>query len=242
MFYFQQTYKLRAGGSISIKNVSGDIKVTGYEGDAVTVTGTKKGKNPEQVEIKDLSGEARLDVGVEYPDCQNGCNASVDFEIRVPRSTAFSFDKLLTASGNIEITDVQGNVKANTASGDVTIKNVNGSIKANSASGDVRVTEVVGEANANTASGNVEVSITKLDGADNMNFSSGSGDVRVSMPSNLDADVSLSTVSGVVKTDFPIEVKKAEWGPGSRAKGKLGSGVRILKISSASGDVSLLRQ
>jgi DUF4097 and DUF4098 domain-containing protein YvlB len=75
-----------------------------------------------------------------------------------------------------------------------------------------------------------------------MNFSSASGDVRVSMPSNLDADVSLSTVSGSVKTDFPIEIEKDRWGAGSRAKGKLGSGTRILKITSASGDVSLLRQ
>lgn len=239
---FQQSYKLRADGSIKIQNVSGDIKIIGYDGSAVTVTGTKKGRNPEQVEIKDMSGQGNVDIGVEYPDCHSGCNVSVDFEVRVPRSTSFAFDKLSTASGNIEISDVQGDVKANTASGDVTIKNVGGKIKANTASGTMRVTEIVGEVSANSASGDVEVSLTRLEGTGNMNFNSASGDVRVSMPSNLDADISLSTVSGDVKTDFPIEIEKNKWGAGSRAKGKLGSGTRMLRIVSASGDVSLLRQ
>jgi len=239
---FQQSYKLRAGGTVKIKNVSGDIKVTGYDGDSVTVTGTKKGKNPEQVEIVDRSSEGAVDIGVEYPKCEWGCNASVDFEVRVPRSTNFSFDKLSTASGDIDITDVQGNLSAGTASGDVTIKNASGSIKASSASGDVHVNNAMGEVNASTASGNVEVSITRLEGTGNMRFSSASGDVRVSLPSNLDADVSLSTVSGDVKTDFPIEIQKDKWGAGSRANGKLGNGGRMVKLSSASGNVSLLRQ
>jgi DUF4097 and DUF4098 domain-containing protein YvlB len=106
----------------------------------------------------------------------------------------------------------------------------------------MRVTEIVGEVSANSASGDVEVSITRLEGTGNMHFASASGDVRVSMPSNLDAEVSLLTVFGNVKTDFPIEIEKGKWGAGSRAKGKLGSGSRALKITSASGDVSLLRQ
>lgn len=239
---FQQSYKLGAGGQVSIKNVSGNIKIFGYDGSDVMVTGTKTGRNPEQVEIVDRSSAGRVDVGVEYPDCQNGCNASVDFEVRVPRSVSFNFEKISTASGDIEIQSVQGYLKASTASGDVTVKNAGGTIKASSASGDVRVTEATGEVNASTASGDVEVSITRLDGTGNMSFSSASGDVKVHLPSNLDADVSLSTVSGDVKTDFPIEIEKSKWGSGSRAKGKLGSGSRMVKLSSASGNVSLMRQ
>lgn len=239
---FQQSYKLGAGGSINIKNVSGDIKVVGTSEGGVTVIGTKKGRNPEQVEIVDRSGEGRVDVGVEYPDCHNGCNASVDFEVRVPRSMNFSFDKLSTASGDVSLENVQGTIRANTASGDVTMKNVSGTIKGSSASGDVRIMEATGEVSASTASGDVDVTITRLEGTGNMSFSSASGDVDVRLPSNLDAEVSMSTVSGEVKTDFAIDVQKDKWGAGSRARGKLGNGSRTVKISSASGDVSLMRQ
>lgn len=239
---FQQSYKLGAGGSINIKNVSGDIKVIGTSEGGVTVIGTKKGRNPEQVEIVDKSSERGVDVSVEYPDCNNGCNASVDFEVRVPRSMNFNFDKLATASGDVSLEGVQGTIKASTASGDVTMKNVSGTIKGSSASGDVRITEASGEVNASTASGDVDVTITRLEGTGNMSFSSASGDVEVRLPSNLEAEVSMSTVSGEVKTDFAIEVQKDKWGSGSRARGKLGNGGRLVKISSASGDVSLMRQ
>lgn len=240
---FQQSYKLGAGGTIKISNVSGDIKVVGTEGGSITVTGTKKGRTPEQVEIVDKSTEGRVEVGVEYPnDCYNGCNASVDFVVQVPRGMNFNFDKLGTASGDVSIENVQGTIRAATASGDVTVKNSSGAIKANSASGDVNVLDVSGEVSASTASGNVDVSINRLDGTGNMAFSSASGDVSVRMPSNLDAEVSMSTVSGNVKTDFGITVEKDKWGSGSRAKGRLGNGSRMVKLSSASGDVSLMRQ
>lgn len=243
MCQFQQSYKLAAGGTIKISNVSGDIKVVGTDGGSVTVTGTKKGRNPEQVEIVDKSTEGRVEVGVDYPnDCNNGCNASVDFVVQVPRGTSFNFDKLGTASGDVSVEGVQGTIRAATASGDVTVKNASGSIKASSASGDVNVLDVSGEVSASTASGDVEVSITRLEGTGNMSFSSASGDVNVRMPANLDADVSLSTVSGDVKNDFGITVERDKWGSGSRAKGRLGNGSRMVKLSSASGDVSLLRQ
>jgi DUF4097 and DUF4098 domain-containing protein YvlB len=72
-----------------------------------------------------------------------------------------------------------------------------------------------------------------------MRFSSASGDVHVRLPSNADANVSMSTVSGSIETNFPIEVKTSRYGPGSRAQGQLGNGARTLKISSASGNISL---
>ena len=49
----------------------------------------------------------------------------------------------------------------------------------------------------------------------------------------------MSTVSGSIETNLPIEVKRDGYGSGSRARGQLGGGSRVLKISSASGDVSL---
>ncbi|MBA3239823.1 MAG: DUF4097 family beta strand repeat protein, partial [Acidobacteria bacterium] len=82
----------------------------------------------------------------------------------------------------------------------------------------------------------------RLEGAGDMKFSTASGDVVVRLPSSLDANVHLSTMSGKVVTNFPLEVKERQYGPGSTAEGQLGSGARKLRISSASGDVSLNSQ
>ena len=236
---FQQSYKLAAGGSISVKNVSGDISITGYDGDAVIVHGFRRGRDSEMVEVEDRSSGNRVDVGVRYPSPCN-CDASVRFEVRVPRGMNFEIDKISTASGDIEVTGVRGQINVSTASGDVLVKNVNGRINASTASGEMRVVDVVGEVSAQSASGNVEVEIARLEGTDNMKFSSASGDVSVKLPSNIDADISMTTATGDIKTDFPIEVKEQRHGPGSQAHGRLGSGSRMIRISTASGDVSLM--
>ena len=99
--------------------------------------------------------------------------------------------------------------------------------------------DATGTVNASSASGDVEVEITRLEGTRDLRFSSASGNVRVRLPSDLDARVSLATASGSIDTDFPLEVKREEYGSGSTARGQLGGGSRSLRISTASGDVSL---
>ena len=98
--------------------------------------------------------------------------------------------------------------------------------KITTASGNLKAEGFAGRLHLSTASGDVK-------------FSSASGDVHVRLPSNIDANVSLSTVSGDIETNFPIEVKRNRHGSGSRAQGQLGNGARTLKITSASGNVSL---
>lgn len=237
---FQKSYRLGAGATISIRNVSGDVLVRGYDGDAITVNGFKEGRDRDKVEIEDASGANNVAVGVRYaPNCN--CDASVRFEVQVPRNTSYIFNKISTASGNISMSNVSGDLAVHTASGDVTISDVNGMIKASTASGEMRVRNIVGAVSAKSASGNVDVEIDRLEGTGNMEFASASGDVRVRVPSNLDGNVEMSTSSGSLRTDFPLQVESRDYGPGERARGRLGSGSRNLRISSASGNVSLLR-
>jgi len=101
------------------------------------------------------------------------------------------------------------------------------------------VRDVSGTVSAQSASGNVEVEIAKLEGTDDMKFSSASGDVNVRLPANLDAEVEMSSASGSVKTTFPLQIEDRRYGPGSRARGRVGNGSRRLRVSSASGNVSL---
>ncbi len=235
---FQKTYNLEAGGSVEIANVSGDVNLTGYEGSAVVVSAYKEGRDREQVEVEDESTQGRVVLRAKYPNHCN-CDASVRFEVRVPRSGNINFEKISTASGNVKAEGFTGRVHLSTASGNVTLRGVGGEIKASSASGNVRVAEATGMVNASTASGDVEVELTRVDGDGDMRFSSASGDVNVRLPSSVNARVSMSTASGDIETNFPLEVRHDRYGSGTRAEGQLGSGARTLKLSSASGNVSL---
>lgn len=217
---FEKTYRIGAGGHISVSNVSGDVIVTAYDGDAVKVRGIKKGRDREMVEVEDRSSEGKVEIGVRYPKNCN-CDASITFEVQVPRSVSYNFDSISSVSGDVEVGNVTGKVRASAVSGDVKVTNVSGSVSANSVSGDV------------------SVAVDRLDGAEDMKFSTVSGDVTVRMPSNLDAEVDISSFSGGIKTDFPIEVKEQRHGTRAYARGRLGNGSRQLRMSSVSGDLSL---
>lgn len=216
---FQKAYRVGAGGQVKVGNVSGDVIVTGYDGDSIIVTGIKKGRDRDLIEVEDRSGSNSVDVGVKYPKNCN-CDASIRFEVQVPRSITFD-DHFTSVSGDVKVTGISGQLHASAVSGDVRIKDVTGSV------------------NASAVSGDVSVEIQRLDGSDDMKFSTVSGDVSVTLPSSLDAEVDLSSFSGSIKTDFPVEVKSERFGSRNWARGKLGEGSRRLRMSTVSGDISL---
>ena len=217
---FQKTYRIGAGSQVRIGNVSGDVVVTAYDGDAILVKGTRTGRDSDKVEIEDRSGTGNIDIGVHYAKHCN-CDASVNFDVQVPRSVNYDFDHIASVSGEVKVIGVTGRLHASSVSGGVHIKDVSGTVSASSVSGDVGV------------------EIARLDGADDMKFSSVSGSVSVMLPSSLDADVDMSSFSGSIKTDFAVEVRTERYGSRSSARGTLGGGSRRLKMSSISGDVSL---
>ncbi len=217
---FQKSYQIGAGGEVRIGTVSGDVIVEGYDGSAIVVTGTKRGRDIDLVEIEDRSTSGNIDITVRYPKNCN-CDVSVRFDVKVPRSIAYDFDRIASVSGNVEIRGVTGKVHASAVSGDVKVRNVAGSVSASSVSGDV------------------DVEIDRLEGADSMKFSSVSGDVDVRLPSSLGADISMSSFSGSVRSDFPIEIKQERYGSRNSARGKVGDGSRSLRMSSVSGSLSL---
>ena len=217
---FRKSYEVGQGGSISVRNVSGDVIVTGYEGETVLVLGYKEGRDRDLVQVEDNSAGNKVDVRARYPEnCH--CNASIRFEVKVPRGD-YKFDAISSVSGDVEVTGVSGELRARSTSGNVHVGEINGTVSGRS------------------TSGNVEVEIAQLSGAGDMEFVSTSGNVRVKLPSNLDADVRMSTTSGGLKTDFPLTIEEPERGPGRRAAGRVGGGSRNLRLSSTSGSVSLL--
>lgn len=255
---FQKNYNLPPGGTVSIASVSGDISVGGGNVASLSVRAIREGRDKDVVEIIDESTPDHVSLRVQYPKDGGNYQASVRFVVQVPNESRYKYDKLTTASGDIEASNVagdliantasgdvtisqfQGNITANTASGDLKIRNVQGDVQANSASGDVEVIGAAGMVSAKTASGDVNVELTRVDGSGEMRFASASGDVTVKVPDQLNAQVQMSTGSGEIKSDFPLNIEKMEGG-GKKASARFGAGTVALKMSAASGDIHLVR-
>jgi hypothetical protein len=150
-------------------------------------------------------------------------NAKVDFDICMPQTIEYKSIRISTLSGEVKVSKVKGRFWITSQRGDVEVKEVSGWVTASS------------------TSGNVNVFLERTKERSSMNFSSISGNVEVVAPSNLDASVDMRSLGGVLKTDFPIEIKDYRY-MGKFALGKLGTGIQNLSISSNSGRVNLLRK
>ncbi len=220
---FQKKYDLPADGQILIGNFLGNVKIEGYAGTGVEIKAYKKGPDRDLIQINDLSVNNRIELMSRFPPFYSG-TSTVDFEVRVPSSVEYNFTRLSSFGGNVEVSHVMGRLRAESVRGNVEVKDVRGQVSASS------------------ISGNVSAEIDRVQEAGNMTFRSISGNVEVSAPSNLDALVEMSTASGMLKTDFPIDVQERRYGPGREARGRLGSGKLILWINSQSGRVSLIQK
>jgi len=177
-----QTYKVGDEGSLDLSNLSGDVRVTGGGGGEIRIEAVKRARHRDdreakalldrlRVEINNVGG--RVEVRAVYPRTNGRMSASVDFVITVPASAAVA---LKTISGNIIVTNVRGEVRADTISGDLELsgtpnvlmgKTVSGTLTARnitaanaltltSISGNIITSELKTRAlDANTVSGDV---------------------------------------------------------------------------------------
>lgn len=247
---FQHTYRISAGGIIDIRNVSGQVRVNGYDGDVIMVSGFKEGRDRDNVQIEDRSDGSHVELRARYLEPCNcdgsimkncDCDAHVTFQVYVPRRGNYRFEQISSVSGNVGVSDVSGRLTAKSVSGDVIVRDAEGSVNISSVSGSVRVQGTAGEVSAKSMSGDVEVTVTRLEGEGVMQFSSMSGSVRLKLPSAVDASIEMSTLTGSLKTDFPLQVETNRYRSTRRVHGQIGNGSRHLHLISYSGDVSLLQ-
>jgi DUF4097 and DUF4098 domain-containing protein YvlB len=219
---FERMYALNPMGHIQISTISGDVKITGYAGDNIWVTGTKEGPDRDLVRIEENNRPDKLEIKVRYPDTGK-CNASIHIEIRVPKSTPYIFDRISSVSGHVEINDIIGRLNAESVSGNVTVRNVN----------------FIGLTNVNSVSGNLYVEIPKLSKLELapviMKLSTISGKIDVKASADLDATINMSSVHGYhMNTEFPFEFIK-------KPRVRLGSGLNTLTLNTVSGRINLRR-
>jgi hypothetical protein len=145
-----------------------------------------------------------------------------------------------SAAGDISAEGVTGDLDIKSASGDIRVKWVGGRAAVSAASGDVRI-DRAGEVNVKTASGDVfvgsaaadvvvksasgDVVVGRFEGT-RFDGKSMSGDVIVGVTGGRRYEVSFSSLSGDIRTDFPV------------ADGAAGASAH-LDIKTVSGDIKV---
>jgi DUF4097 and DUF4098 domain-containing protein YvlB len=132
-----------------------------------------------------------------------------------------------TASGDARVDRVGGHLRAHSASGDIVVGRVDDTVGAHSASGDVQLGEVGGAVNVKTASGDVRIGTAHRG---SVRVHSASGDVSVGVAPGTGVWLDLSTVSGSAQSDLTVGNNAPE-----------GTADLSISVRSMSGDIEVRR-
>lgn len=272
----EQTYRLTHSVQdrtrpveITLKVASGEIDVVVTDGDALEVTVTPEGGSYREAVARVSWDGQRLEVRpVKTVDARSGIarafrgSNGYDVAVQLPRSLMTTHGgpgviaRLDSASGDVRVADLTGELHLDSASGELGLDRVSGRVRARTASGGITVDRVQGALSLATASGDVSISAGVLD---ELTLNATSGDLNIEAVPTGRAAWEVVSVSG----DLFLGVGLAAWaGPfglevqtvsGSvevmglaerrdRRRWRLGSGDGPevpLRVRTVSGDVSV---
>jgi Putative adhesin len=142
-----------------------------------------------------------------------------------------------TGSGNVRAREISGPVHGGTGSGDVEVEETgSGDIDMHTGSGNVTARGVQGAFRAEAGSGDITAEGTQSGSWD---IRTGSGNVHVRLPKNAAFDARISTSSGTVDIDAPVEMTVQGRVQESRKSinGKVRGGGPLLAVRTGSGDI-----
>lgn len=223
-----------AGKRVSISNISGDIRVTTSTSGKVEVTGVKRGDSGDFDRIKASAEETAngVVICVVYDDPEGTCRNHEDGWRNNRRGADVRMSLEVAVPTNLQ-------VSASNVSGDISLTGAHGNIEVTTVSGDVRAERLHADAiEANSVSGDINVQVDEFVGQGNLRFHSVSGDITLEAPKNFGADISMSTVSGEIDSDFPLTLTSGRMRR-RNFDGRIGSGGRHFDVSTVSGDLRI---
>jgi hypothetical protein len=199
-----RTLRLGRNGTLDLTNLSGDVRITGSRGDDLRIDAVKRIWNANEAEAKAQLQELQVriverggvvEVRTDAPRRQDFVGA-VDYTVSVPATATIV---LRVISGDVTITNIRGEVRADTISGNITASSLGPRSTIKAVSGDIDVSSTDGaELTASTVSGALTLrglTIRTLD------LSSVSGLVRADVASER---VRVRSISGRIEYAGPL--------------------------------------
>jgi DUF4097 and DUF4098 domain-containing protein YvlB len=150
-------------------------------------------------------------------------------------------DQVVATSGNgkVRVNGSGADVRATSGNGEVSVDGARGPVQASSGNGDVSVTTSLGPVSASSGNGDVVVDMSSLGDRDDMDFSTGNGRIRLTVPSNFAASIDATSGNGDVVSDFPITLSGRL--SKSHIRGTIGNGGPRVKLVTGNGQIELRR-
>jgi hypothetical protein len=193
------------------------------------------GKNPKRdavdVSVVVPSGTAVKISSFSADVTVTGRSGSADIAAGAARISLEHVDgdlRLRYGSGSATVGPVTGSVEARSGSGGAVLGEVGGSLNFGCGSGDLTVAAVGGSARARAGSGTFSLGVARGD----VDVVSGSGGVTIGLAAGTTARLELTTGSGAVNSELPIDDAPQQKGPSITVRARTGSGdVRLVRAA-----------
>jgi hypothetical protein len=213
--------------TLEINGVNGDIVAEPGTGNRVIVTAEKHSdrQDPADVKIEVHQDSDGITICAVYPGQSSPCH-HLDFSFR-EHSNDVSVDFHVTMPAGVTL-------KANNVNGGIHAHGFTGRVRARTVNGECAI-ETAGSGEASTVNGAVRADIGHLSPEDECSFRTVNGSITLSLPADVNAEVTSSTVNGNISSEFPLTIHSG-WGPRS-ASGTLGRGGARLSAHTVNGAI-----
>jgi hypothetical protein len=243
---FSWSEQLPPGSALHIRNGLGEISVVPAADSQVRVVGGKRWRRgrARDITFKVVRGEGNDVYVCAMWRASGRCGATGYRGKRTDTFLSFFslFHRTTDARASFVVEVPPGvSVDAKTTTGAVTIRGVHAGVNARSVVGSITALEVGGGGAVNlaTTTGSIRLRVDSLTGTDTIQATTVNGAVTATLPSNVEGDFDLSTVTGRVSTDFPLFTSSAR--RSNTAAGRIGNATRLIKLHAMHGSVAVVK-
>ncbi len=262
-----ETRSVSANAYISVANAAGEIRISGWDKNEVSIEGVLAdmveelvivGSNDHlQVEVKNPKHTRRLEDSFLKLKIPTGASVEVESISADIYIKDLSGERLSTSSisGDLEIDVNSVAVEVESVSGDVVIQGSSSETSVESVSGDIDVSGISGELEIATVSGDVKIEAGELSDSRfetvsgdleitaslsqdaRLSAESMSGDVILTLPESVSARFEASTFSGDIDSDFGDSESR---GRSNSLEFTVGDGSARVRLESFSADIEII--
>jgi DUF4097 and DUF4098 domain-containing protein YvlB len=250
------------GGTVELQLAGGEIIVGAWSRDQVRVRATS-----ERSSLRLDASAARLTLGLSG-SARSGdtrFELTIPVGVRVRATTSSGDIRIIGSKGEVEarsqrgdivVEDVAERVELTVFSGDIQATAITGTTRITAMSGDVRVRQVTGDIEVKTVNGEIDLRDARsryvraastsgdirfdgtIDPTGRYELQTHSGDVDLTLPANAGGQLTVSTYSGSVQSDFPLTLLPGPQG-GKELNFGFGRGGARITTESFSGDITI---
>ncbi len=228
-----ETRAVPSDSTVSIHNTRGEVRISGWDKDEVSVVG----------ELDDLATGFTFEVDgaqtifrVEMPTRDVSYGDGSKLEIKMPVNGRVDFDGVST---DVSVTGINGGISVHSISGDITGSRIEHRLMINSVSGDIDFSDAGGKAKFTTVSGDMDLELRseavslnavsgdiklRLNNFDTVLASTVSGELEVVGSLSASGSINVNSVSGDVRLDLKAPVNAridVNTGPGGDIENNL---------------------